>query len=101
MEDIMILRIGFYSTTPDALKKGKKIWDDEMAPLLAKQKGFYKAFRASADDEPGGIMVQLWETKKDEEAWRATPEYKGVFSKLEALIPELRIERDFVVDKEL
>jgi heme-degrading monooxygenase HmoA len=97
----MIIRIIFFSTTPDALAKGKKIWDDEMAPLLKKQKGFYKAFRADAQDEPGGVVVQLWESKKDEEAWRSSPEYQGVARKLEPHIPELRIERDFVVDKEV
>jgi heme-degrading monooxygenase HmoA len=97
----MILRVIFFSTTPDALTKGKKIWDEEMAPLLKKQKGFYKAFRADAKDEAGGVVVQVWETKKDEEVWRISPDYEKVARKLEPLIPELRIERDFEVEKEV
>ncbi|MBI4763721.1 MAG: hypothetical protein HY787_03855 [Deltaproteobacteria bacterium] len=54
----MIIRIIFFSTTPDDLEKGKKIWDEEMSPLIKTQKGFHKAFRAMAQDEPGGgVMV--------------------------------------------
>ena len=49
----MIIRIIFFSTSPDSLKEGKKIWDNEMAPLIKKQKGFLKAYRADAQDEPG------------------------------------------------
>ena len=101
-EDSMIIRIIFFSTTPDELAKGKKIWDEEMAPLFKKQKGFYKAFRAKAQDEPGGgVMVQLWETKKDEEVWRINPDYEKIARRVEPLIPELRIERDFEVEKEI
>ena len=98
----MIIRIIFFSTIPADLEKGKKIWDEEMAPLLKKQKGFRKAFRALAQDEPGGgVMVQLWENKEDEEAWRSNPEYQKVISRVETFIPELRLERDFEVDMEL
>ena len=98
----MIIRIIFFSTTPDALEQGKKIWDSEMAPVLKQQKGFYKAYRADATDEPGGgVMVQLWESKEDEEVWRSSAEYKKIIAKVEALIPQLSIERDFEVDKEV
>jgi heme-degrading monooxygenase HmoA len=98
----MIVRIIFFSTTPDDLEKGKKIWDEEMAPLIKTQKGFHKAFRAMAQDEPGGgVMVQLWESTEDEEAWRSNPKYLEVIRKVETFIPELRLERDFEVDKEL
>jgi heme-degrading monooxygenase HmoA len=98
----MIIRIIFFSTTPDSLKEGKKIWDNEMAPLIKKQKGFYKAYRADAQDEPGGgVMVQLWDSKEDEEVWRSNPEYKEIIRKVETFIPELRLERDFEVDKEV
>jgi heme-degrading monooxygenase HmoA len=98
----MIIRIIFFSTTPDDLEKGKRIWDEEMAPLLKQQKGFLKAYRADAQDEPGGgVMVQLWESKGDEEAWRSNPEYKKVIQKVEFFIPELRLERDFEVDREV
>jgi quinol monooxygenase YgiN len=98
----MIIRIIFFSTTPDDLEKGKKIWDEEMAPLLKKQKGFVKAYRAMAQDEPGGgVMVQLWENKEDEETWRSNSEYQTIIRKVETFIPELRLERDFEVDKEV
>lgn len=98
----MIARIIFFSTNPQDLEKGKKIWDEEMAPLLKKQKGFKKAYRAVALDEPGGgVVIQLWESKKDEDMWRSSPEFKEVTRKLEPLIPELRIERDFEVGNEI
>ena len=98
----MIIRIIFFSTGPDDLQKGKKIWDEEMAPLLKAQKGFLKAFRALAQDEPGGgVMVQFWESKEAEDSWRSNPKYQEVIRKVEAFIPELRLERDFQVDKEL
>lgn len=98
----MIIRIIFFSTTPEALKQGKNIWDAEMAPLLKQQKGFLKAYRADATDEPGGgVMVQLWESKSDEEIWRSSAEYKKIITKVEALIPQLSIERDFEVDREV
>jgi len=98
----MNIRIIFFSTTPEALEQGKKIWDAEMAPLLKQQKGFLKAYRADATDEPGGgVMVQIWESKRDEDAWRSSEEYKKIIAKVEAHIPQLSIERDFEVDKEV
>lgn len=97
----MIVRIVFFSAGPDAFQKGVRIWDQEMPPLLKQQKGFIKAFRADAHDEGGGVVIQLWENKKDEEAWRKSPDYERVARKIEPLIPELRIERDFVVEKEV
>jgi len=97
----MIVRIIFFSTSPDAFEKGKKIWDNEMAPLLKKQKGFCKAFRADALDEPGGVVIQFWESKKEEDAWRSSAEFQEVYRKLEPLIPELRVERDFEVGNQV
>jgi heme-degrading monooxygenase HmoA len=102
MEKSMIARIIFYSTDPDKIENGKKIWDNEMAPALKKQKGFCKAYRADAPDEPGGgVVIQIWESKKDEDAWRSSPAYEEIASRLGPLIPELRIERDFEVRKEV
>jgi heme-degrading monooxygenase HmoA len=98
----MIIRIIFFSTTPEDLVKGKKIWDEEMVPLIKQQKGFLKAFRADAQDEPGGgVVVQLWESKEDEDVWRSNSKYQEVILKVENFIPQLRLERDFVVDKEV
>jgi len=100
----MIARIHFFSANNrDDRESGKKIWDNEMAPLLQKQKGFYKAFRADALDEAdaGGVVLMFWESKQDEAAFRSNPEFLTVYRKLEPLIPELRIERDFEVGKEV
>jgi heme-degrading monooxygenase HmoA len=98
----MIIRIIFFSTTPEDLVKGKAIWDNEMIPLMKKQKGFHKVFRADAQDEPGGgVVVQFWESKEDEDVWRSNPEYKEIIQKVERFIPELRLERDFIVDREV
>lgn len=97
----MIVKIGFFSSSPGDLEKGIGIWESEMVPLLKARQGFRKAYIAKALDEPGGLIVQIWESKKDEESWRSSPEYLGVYQKIQPLIPELRIERDFVLDKEV
>jgi heme-degrading monooxygenase HmoA len=97
----MIVRIVFFSASPDAFQKGIRIWDEEMPALLKKQKGFIKAYRADAKDEPGGVVIQLWENKKDEEAWRSSPDFQGVARKVGSVLPELSIERDFEVVKEV
>ena len=98
----MIVKIGFFSSgTTEELENGKRIWENEMVPLLKKQKGFRKAFRATALDEPGGAMIQFWDSDKDEAAWRSGPEYLTVYRKMEPFIPELRIERDFELDLEI
>jgi heme-degrading monooxygenase HmoA len=100
-EESMIVKIGFFSSNPGDLEKGINLWESDMVPLLKKQQGFRKAYIATALDEPGGLIVQIWESKKDEDAWRSSPEYLGVLQKLQPLIPELRIERDFVLSKEV
>lgn len=98
----MIVKIGFFSSNPGDLEKGIQLWEAEMVPLLKKQQGFRKAYIATAlDDEPGGLIFQIWETKENEDAWRSSPGYQGVLQKIQPLIPELRIGRDFVLVKEV
>lgn len=97
----MIVKIGFFSSSAEDLEKGKNLWDEEMVPLLKKQKGFRKAYRAISLDEPGGAMIQFWESRIEEEEWRSTPDYQHVSRRLQVFIPELRIERDFELDREI
>ena len=97
----MIVKIGFFSSSPGDLEKGIDLWEKEMVPLLKKHKGFRKAYVAKALDEPGGLIFQVWESKEDETSWRSSPEYLGVLQKIQPLIPELRIDRDFELVKEV
>jgi len=97
----MIVKIGFFSSNPGDMEKGIDLWEKEMVPHLKKRQGFRKAYISTTLDEPGGLIVQIWESRKDEEAWRSSPEYLGVLQKLQPLIPELRIEREFVLVKEV
>lgn len=97
----MIVKIGFFSSNPGDLESGIGLWETDMVPLLKKQKGFRKAYIATAQDEPGGLVVQVWDCREDEETWRSSGDYLRVLEKLKPLIPELRIERDFVLYKEV
>ncbi len=97
----MIVKISFIQTDADKFEEGKKIWDNELAPLLKKQKGFYKAFRADTRDEPGGVLIEFWESREVDEAWRSSQEYKELARKLRPLVSELPIERDFQVGKQI
>ncbi|MBI4333099.1 MAG: antibiotic biosynthesis monooxygenase [Chloroflexi bacterium] len=97
----MIVRISFIHTDAQKYEEGKKIWDKELAPLLKKQKGFLKAYRADARDEPGGVVIQFWDTREAEEVWRSSLESREVARKLKPLAPELPIDRDFVVKNQV
>lgn len=97
----MIVRISFIQTEPDKYEEGKKIWDNELATLVKKQKGFYKAFRADARDEPGGVTIEFWESSEAEEAWRTSTEYKELARRLRPLVSELPIDRPFEVGNQI
>ena len=96
----MIVRIIFIQAEPGKFEEGTRMWDNEVAPLLKKQKGFHRAFRAEARDEPGGLVIEFWESSEAEEAWRMSEEYKELARRLRPLVAELPIDRPFELGKE-
>jgi heme-degrading monooxygenase HmoA len=97
----MIVRISFIQTDAGKYEEGTRIWDNELAPLLEKQKGFRRAFRAETRDEPGGVILEFWENSEAEKKWRESREYKELARRLRPLVSELPIDRPFVVGNEV
>ena len=97
----MIARVVFIQPKPGGKEEGARLWDSEVAPLLEKQKGFYRAFRMEDRDSPEGLVVEFWESSEAEETWRNSQERKELSRKLYATASELKINRPFELVKEL
>lgn len=97
----MIARIMFLQAKPDRHEEGAKMWDEEVAPILKKQKGFLRAFRVQDHESPEGIVIEFWESREAENAWRDTRDHEELVSKLRPLANELPLDRPFDLVNEI
>jgi heme-degrading monooxygenase HmoA len=97
----MIARVVFLQAKPGKKEEGARLWDNEVAPLLQKQKGFYRAFRVEDPDSPEGLVVEFWESNEAEETWRKSKEREELSRKLHATVSELKVNRPFELVKEI
>jgi heme-degrading monooxygenase HmoA len=97
----MIARVVFIQPKPGGKEEGARLWDNEVAPLLEKQEGFYRAFRMEDRDSPEGLVVEFWESSDAEETWRKSKEREELSRKLYATVSELKVNRPFELVKEI
>ncbi len=85
----MLARIVFMQMKPGKKGEGSRLWDEELAPLLQKQKGFYRAFRMEEPDSSEGLVVELWESIEEEKMFLQSEERKELTRKFKDTIGEL------------
>jgi len=98
---IMIARVVFIQAKPGKKEEGAKLWDNEVAPLLQKQKGFYRGFRVEDPSSDEGLVVEFWENSEAEETWRRSKEREELSRRLHMTVSELKVNRPFELAKEI
>ncbi len=97
----MIARVVFIQPKPGGKEEGARLWDNEVAPILEKQEGFYRAFRMEDRDSSEGCIVEFWESSEAEETWRGSTEREELSRRLHSTVSELKINRPFELVKEI
>src|SRR4051812_33625155 len=81
----MFVRLTFCKFSPERIKEAKKIYNDEIVPVVKKQKGnlgirLLEPIELSDDY----ISVSEWKTKADADAYVASGTYKKLVSMLDS-----------------
>ena len=90
----MIVRLTFCKFLPERIAEAKKIYNNEVAPVVKKQKGNLDCRLLEPSDKADDyISVTEWKTKQDAEAYHTSGTYKKLVSKLDGFFmkqPELK-----------
>lgn len=81
----MYVRTRRLDALPDTQGEAGRIWQESIIPTLQKQKGFRHIYAAGNQQNGKILMVFVWDSKADSEAWLAQPEVQKSFAPLAAL----------------
>src|SRR4051812_29992125 len=80
----MFARLTFCKFAPDRIKEARKIYLEELTPIIRKQKGFLNVFLLEPTDKSEDyISITQWKTKADADAYESSGIYKKLVNKLE------------------
>lgn len=81
-ETTMWCRLTFVKIHPEKIEELRRIFDEEVVPVVKKQKGNIEVFLAESAEVLGdGISFTSWETKQDADAYQASGTYKELVDK--------------------
>src|SRR4051794_26464505 len=90
----MFVRLTFCKFLPENINDARKIYLEEIMPVLRKEKGLLNIRFLEPTDKSGDfISITEWGTKVDAELYETSGDYKKLVNKLEAFFakqPELR-----------
>jgi heme-degrading monooxygenase HmoA len=90
----MIVRLTFCKFIPERVADAKKVYNEEVIPVVKKQKGNVGCrLLEPANKTDDYISVTEWKTKEDAEAYHTSGVYKSLVTKLQAFFtkqPELK-----------
>ncbi len=73
----MWVRLALAKIKPESVEEFRKIWNDEVRPIIEKQNGFLDAmFLEPVSEEDDFISCTLWESKENGDAYEASGTYK-------------------------
>ena len=79
----MIARLTYLNFLPDKAQDAKKIYNEEVVPVVRKQKGNIDCkLLEPADQTDDYISITTWETKADADAYHTSGVYKELVSKV-------------------
>jgi heme-degrading monooxygenase HmoA len=90
----MIIRFTFCKFLPERIVEAKRVYKEEVIPVVKKQKGNVGVrLLEPADKKDVYISVTEWKTKADADAYHTSGVYKSLVNKLEGFFieqPELK-----------
>ena len=96
----MWVRLAFAEIKPESVDEFRKIWNDEVRPIVEKQHGFLDAMflePVSADDD--FISCTLWESKENGDAYEASGTYKELVGKVVHTLAKPPVVKSYEVKK--
>jgi heme-degrading monooxygenase HmoA len=79
----MIVRLTYLNFLPQRAEEAKKIYNEEVVPVVRKQKGSIDCkLMEPADKADDYISMTTWETKADADAYHSSGVYKELVNKV-------------------
>lgn len=95
----MIARLTFYKFLPEQLNQVKKIYNEEVVPVVRKQKGNISIkFLEPMDKADELIVVTEWENQKDADQYDASGIYKQLVSKVKSFTTKEPVLRSYTYE---
>lgn len=98
----MFVRMTSIKFTPETTKEAKRIFMQEVVPVVRKQKGNV-TIRLLEPTEPSDEFISLteWETKADADAYESSGKYKELVGLLKGYFTQAPILKTFRVEEAL
>ncbi len=80
----MVVRLTFCKFLPDKINEARKIYNEQIVPIVKKQKGNLRIFLLEPTDTADDfISVTEWKSREDADAYQSSGLYKTLVNKLE------------------
>ncbi|HEU0110560.1 MAG TPA: antibiotic biosynthesis monooxygenase [Flavisolibacter sp.] len=96
----MIVRLTFCKFLPQHIAEAKRIYKEEITPIVKRQKGNMGIkLLEPADKKDDFISITEWKTLQDAEAYHTTGAYKKLISKLDGFFLKEPTLKTYTVEK--
>ena len=96
----MWVRLALAKIKPESLDEFRKIWNDEVRPIIEKQNGFVDAmFLEPVSEEDDFISCTLWASKENGDAYEASGTYKDLVGKIVHTLAATPVVKSYEVKK--
>ena len=96
----MIVRITYLSFLPEKIDEAKKIYHNELAPVVKRQPGNFDCrLLEPVDISDDYISMTVWDNEEDADAYQASGIYKELVDKVRALYSENPVLKVYTTEK--
>ena len=96
----MWVRLALAKIKPESVDEFRKIWNDEVRPIIEKQTGFVNAmFLEPVSEEDDFISCTLWGSKENGDAYEASGTYKELVGKVLHTLAAAPVVKSYEVKK--
>ena len=98
----MFARLTFCKFAPDRIRQARKIYQEELTPIIKKQRGNLNVFLLEPTDKSDDfISVTQWKTKADADAYESSGTYKRLVSKLEGFFTKQPVLKTYNAEERM
>jgi heme-degrading monooxygenase HmoA len=96
----MFARLTFCKFLPERFKEARKIYLEEVVPIIKKQRGNLNVFLLEPSDKSEDyISITQWKTKSDADAYESSGTYKRMVSKLDGFFTKQPVLKTYNADE--
>ena len=96
----MYVRLTYLAFLPGKLEEAKKIYNDEIVPVVKKQKGNLDCrMLEPLDTMDDYISMTVWDTKEDADAYHVSGTYKQLVESVQALYSKNPVLKVYTTEK--